>query len=56
MEWIPEGRILRIDVFRLLYNNSINYIFTFSINDDRMNLYVLIVEMVIERWNHYDYS
>ena len=21
-----------------------------------MNLYVLIVEMVIERWNHYDYS
>ena len=28
----------------------------FSINDDKMNLYVLIVEMVIERWNHYDYS
>ena len=56
MEMDTRGRILRIDVFRLLYNNSIKYIFTFSINDDRMNLYVLIVEMVIERWNHYDYS
>ena len=32
------------------------YIFTFSINNDRIFLYVLIVGMVIEMWNHYDYS
>ena len=32
------------------------YIFTFSINNDRISLYVLIVGMVMERWNHYDYS
>ena len=30
--------------------------FTFSINNDRIFLYVLIVGMVMERWNHYDYS